>query len=150
MPSINKSPRLFAVEPRFYFYSLCLLAHSGVQYVVLLFDFTVLLLCCDVCYDSHINNVGFVETFMSYLCLFPCNGVKHFLTILVKRRVSYNRQEQLTLREKLCSSQMLVGSLLLIFFVFCVVLCCVSCSQCCQFLWIVHYCLLLRCFRTFI
>ena len=48
----------------------------------------------------------------------------------------------------------LVGSVLLIFLVFCVVFCsfsyCVLCAQCCQFLWIVHSLLPLRFSLTFI
>ena len=67
---------------------------------------------------------------------------------------SYRRQKLFTLREHLCSFP--VGSVLLIFLVFCAVLwfylslSCVLCTQCCQCLWIVHCLLPLRFSLAFI
>ena len=51
---------------------------------------------------------------MSYLCYFCC---KHVLTLWETSQESYKEQELLTLREHQGSSQVLVGSVLLIFFV---------------------------------
>jgi hypothetical protein len=78
-----------------------------------------------------------------------------WLYIWVKRRVSYKKQELLTLHEHLTSSLVfLVCSVLLIFSVFCVVLLCVFAfwATCCD----VHYtfcikiCFVRRCLQLFV
>ena len=59
--------------------------------------------------------------------------------------VSYKRQELLAHRGRLGSPPGLVGSVLLIFLVFCVVLLyclsssCVLCAHCCKFVVVVHF-----------
>ena len=65
---------------------------------------------------------------MSYLCYFCC---KHVLTLLETSQESYKEQELLTLHEHQGSSQVLVGSVLLIFFVvfFFLFLFCLSSSR---------------------
>jgi len=77
-------------------------------------------------------------------------------------RVSYKRQELLTLRDHLSSFSVFGGVILLTSPVFCVALwfyllllvfyfwSCVLCIQCCQFLWIIHSWLLLRFSLTFL
>ena len=79
-------------------------------------------------------------------------------TVGITFRVSYKRQELLLLREQLCSPLFLIGSVLLIFLVFCVAflfsfVCLrpVSCVPlCCQCPWIVNSLLSFWAFFNFI
>jgi hypothetical protein len=72
---------------------------------------------------------------------------------LAERQQMTTDMELLTIWKHLGSPPVLVGSVLLIFLVFCVEFLfssCVLCTQCCQCLWIVHSWLLLRFSLTFI
>ena len=48
-------------------------------------------------------------SYSCYLCLFPYGSVKRVLTIWVTWRVSYKKQELLTLRSHLCSPRFFIG-----------------------------------------
>jgi hypothetical protein len=126
----------------FYLCYLCLFVYSGVQLLVLLYVFTFLVLCsvfCDVHYDCHIKRcsvrlysqllLGGLMSYLCYLCLFAYSEIKHVLYIRVTWRVSYKRQELLTLRELLCSPSVFWWGPV-IFLVFCIVLCCVFICFC--------------------
>ena len=103
----------------------CLFVYSDVQHFVLFFVFMFLVPCCDVRYDFYIKMI--LGSFLPpVVCrrphviymLFSHSGVRHVFTIWVTRWVSCKR---LTLRELLASPPFLVGSVLLIFLIFCVV-----------------------------
>ena len=94
--------------------------------------------------------------------VFVYNGVQRVLTWWVAWRVFVRGRNRLTLASTWVQLQYLVGSVLLIFLVFCVVLfvwlssscvlcsqCCVLCTKCCHFLCIVFSWLLLWFFITF-
>jgi hypothetical protein len=67
--------------------------------------------------------VGELMFYACYFCLVVHSSVQHVLTIWIAWRWSYERQKMLTLRGNLgpCWSSP-----------------CCLCTQCCQFLWIVH------------
>jgi hypothetical protein len=139
--------------------------YSGVQLLVLLYVFTFLVLCsvfCDVHYDCHIKRcsvrlysqllLGGLMSYLCYLCLLAYSEIKHVLYIWVTWRVSYKRQELLTLRELLCSPSVFWWGPVahLLSFLYCIVLCfnlllfylslsCVFYTLFCQYLWIVHF-----------
>ena len=64
-------------------------------------------------------------------CVFTSSNVQHDLIIWVIWRVSYMKQELRTLREYMGSSRPFVGSVLLIYLVFCVGLCVFCLSSFC-------------------
>jgi len=96
---------------------------------------TVFVSCCDVRYVCHIKTmfgsslpqlfVGWLMSYLCYLCLLSCAGVQCFLTILVTWWMFYKRQELLKpFVSTWLHLRFLVGSMLLIFLVFSVVVFC--------------------------
>ena len=83
-------------------------------------------------------------TFVVFACIEWCPTRIDYMS---RMAVSYRRQEMLTLNimGDWVHSRFVVGSVLLIVFVFyvvflfCLFSLCVLCTQCCQFLWIVHF-----------
>jgi len=71
---------------------------------------------------------GGLMCYLYCLCLFAYSDVKYVLAIRVTLRVSYKRQELLTLREHLGSPPVFGGSRFLVFVVVCV---CVICFVLC-------------------
>ena len=101
-----------------------------------------------ICFAFHYNaTIHVLFMLLVFVCVQMCPT---YIDYTIKWRVFYKRQELPTIREHLRSHRFLVGSVLLIFLVFCgVYLLCLSsfnvlCDQCCQFLWIVHSWLPLR------
>ena len=94
-------------------------------------SFTFWFPCSDARFDFCIKRclvrlylqlfVGELMSSLRYLCLFAHSGVEHILTIWVAWRVSQKRKELFTLLGRLDPPPVFGGSVLLIFFVFCVV-----------------------------
>ena len=142
--------------------------------------FTFLLLCFDVRYNFRIQTMSLppVVCRRAHVCgFFAHSGVQHVLTKWATWWVSYKRQEQLTIREQLDSppnfgwvrvAHLFSFQYCVFFILFVFSLCllypvlpvsldcpflvspCVLCTQCYQFLFIVHTWLTLRFSLAFI
>ena len=98
----------------------------------------------------------YVRGFDVLLVICACSlwpGLQHALTIRITWRVCSMINELLTVHEHLCTSPVVGGVLVVHYFSFqCFVfvsLSCVMCTQCCQFIWIVHSWLPLQSCLTF-
>ena len=102
--------------------------------IVSLCVFTFLALCCDVRYDFRLKGISLVTATSIWF--------------------SYKKQKLFSIREHLDSPEfggfcIAHLSSFLCCLLFCLSLSCVLCTQCCQFLWIVHSWLPLRISITF-
>ena len=125
------------------FLCVCMFEYSNVKHFFLSYIFTFWVLCCDVCIKRCLVClylqlfVGRLMSYLRYLCLFTHSGVQDRLTIWVTWLVSYKRQELIVLHKYLRWLPVFGGVCVAYFLVFCIVFF-VLCTQCCQFLWIVH------------
>jgi hypothetical protein len=114
------------------YYRVCPFIDVILEFIFLYWSYNLFVL--HFCYNYHApfklqydSSVYFVGGFVSYVCClywFTYSGFQHDLTLWVTWRVSYNKQELLTLRKHLAMDSprvFLVGSVLLIALVFCVV-----------------------------
>ena len=110
--------------------------------MVLLCVLTFLVQYYDASYEFRIKTM-FGSSLPPVVCS-RTHALVTYIDYVSNMAVSYRRQELLAHRGRLGSTPALVGSVLLIYLVFCVVLLyclsssCVFCALCCKFLLVVH------------